>query len=289
MQKKLNQLTVEEEKIIIHKGTEAPFSGEYNNFSGVGIFLCKQCDSPLFNSQTKFSSHCGWPAFDAEIPGRVMRVLDADGYRVEIVCSQCGGHLGHVFEGEQLTENNVRHCVNSLSIKFVPAEDQAIYAIDEQVAYYAGGCFWGVEHLLQNQLGVLSVTSGYMGGRVENPTYEQVCSKNTGHLEAVAVTYNPALISYERLTKFFFEIHDPTQVNGQGPDIGPQYASAVFYSTEEEASVVSALITQLEKQGLDIATKLLPVSTFWPAEEYHQDYYNRNGKVPYCHRYTKRF
>lgn len=289
MQKKLNPLTVDEEKIIIHRGTETPFSGEYNDFAGVGIFVCKQCDAPLYHAQAKFSSHCGWPAFDADIPGRVMRVLDTDGYRVEIVCSQCGGHLGHVFEGEQLTEKNVRHCVNSLSIKFVPEDEKASYIIDEQVAYYAGGCFWGVEHLLQNQLGVLAVTSGYMGGTLQNPTYEQVCSKTTGHLEAVEVVYNPAFISYKTLTKLFFEIHDPTQIDGQGPDIGSQYASAVFCTTEEESAIASALIAQLEQQGLEIATKLLPVSEFWLAEDYHQDYYNRNGKVPYCHRYTKRF
>lgn len=158
-----------------------------------------------------------------------------------------------------------------------------------QSAYFAGGCFWGVEHLMQQQQGVLSVDSGYMGGTTDNPTYEEVCRGDTGHLEVVKVDYDPTQVSFEVLTKLFFEIHDPTQSDGQGPDIGNQYASAIFYQNDEEKQVSQKLINILEEKGFNVVTKLLPVSPFWRAEDYHQDYYQSNGKQPYCHQYEKKF
>jgi len=156
-------------------------------------------------------------------------------------------------------------------------------------AYFAGGCFWGVEHLFQGKDGVVTAISGYMGGSKESPTYQDVLSGTTGHLEAVEVTYDPDQVSYEELTKFFFEIHDPTQSNGQGPDIGPQYLSAVFYSTEEEKEITRELIEILKSKGYEVATRLIPAEGFWNAEDYHQDYYQKKNQQPYCHGYQKKF
>ena len=156
-------------------------------------------------------------------------------------------------------------------------------------AVYASGCFWGTEFYLQRVEGVISTQVGYTGGTLDNPTYEQVCSKKTGHYEAVEVVYDPEVISYEQLTKIFFETHDPEQDNGQGPDLGPQYRSAIFVANDDEKAVAEKVIAILEAKGYNIATKVLPAATFWPAELYHQDYYNKKGGTPYCHKYTKRF
>jgi len=161
--------------------------------------------------------------------------------------------------------------------------------MDTRQAYFAGGCFWGVEDLFQKKEGVVSAVSGYMGGTVDNPSYQQVCSKTTGHLETVEVTYDPDKVSFEELAKYFFEIHDPTQANGQGPDIGPQYLSAVFYGSQEEKEVAAKLIEILKGKGYQVVTKLIPAATFWKAEEYHQDYYEKKHQQPYCHFYQKRF
>jgi methionine-S-sulfoxide reductase len=162
-------------------------------------------------------------------------------------------------------------------------------AVGDGVAYFAGGCFWGVEHYLEQLDGVISVESGYMGGHVEAPTYEQVSSQTSGHLETVEVRFDPARIGYEAVAKRFFEIHDPTQADGQGPDIGPEYRSAVFYASPEQQATTQALIDTLKARGYAVVTEVRPAARFWKAEGYHQDYYVNTGKTPYCHSRVKRF
>lgn len=280
-----NKLNPEEERVILRKGTERPFTGKFTDHKESGIYTCKQCNTQLYKSESKFDSHCGWPSFDDEIPGAVKKVPDADGRRTEILCNNCGGHLGHIFYGEELTEKNTRHCVNSISMNFISADSIP----KTQKAYFAGGCFWGVESLFQQLAGVTDTKVGYMGGKKENPTYEQICYSKTGHAEAIEVTYNPDKTNFEKLAKYFFEIHDPTQLNRQGPDIGDQYRSVVFYNNEEEKLITETLINILKQKGYKVVTELEKATKFWVAEDYHQDYYNKTGKQPYCHFYVKRF
>jgi len=284
---KIEQLSEEEKYVLINKGTERPFTGKYTNEKSRGIYTCKLCDTPLYDSSDKFDSHCGWPSFDDAIPGAVKRVPDADGRRVEIICAKCGGHLGHVFEGEGYTPKNTRHCVNSISLKLTkkPDMNHENYA----KAYFAGGCFWGVEYYLEKLDGVKEVISGFMGGHVKNPSYYEVVRSNTGHLETVEVIYDKSKISYEKIARTFFEIHDPTQTNGQGPDIGEQYLSAVFVNNDNERNTIKKLIGELEANGYRVATKVYDKKEFYAADEGHQNYYNKKGSKPYCHAYKKRF
>ncbi len=282
-----NKLTPEETNVIINKGTESPFTGKYTDYKSDGTYTCKQCDAPLYISNDKFDSHCGWPSFDDAIDGAIKRVTDADGRRTEILCANCGGHLGHVFIGENYTAKNTRHCVNSISLNFIPIEINTEVKMEK--AIFAGGCFWGMEYHFEKVDGVKSVISGYIGGKTSNPTYKEVSYKNTGHAEAIEVTYNPKIVSYETLAKLFFEIHDPTQANGQGNDIGEQYRSEIFYTTNEQKEIAIKLIKILTEKGYDVVTGLSKATTFYSAEDYHQDYYKKTGGTPYCHFYTKKF
>ncbi|MBN3034282.1 MAG: bifunctional methionine sulfoxide reductase B/A protein [Bacteroidales bacterium] len=284
---KFNPLTPGEERVIVHKGTERPFTGEYADHHEDGTYTCKRCGAELYRSSDKFDSHCGWPSFDDEIDGAVKRVPDADGFRTEITCAKCGAHLGHVFEGEGFTPKNTRHCVNSISMNFVPAGQEA--AIRTERSIFASGCFWGTEYHLQKVPGVISTTVGFTGGSVKNPSYREVCTGLTGHAEAVEVIFDPSSVTYEELARLFFETHDPTQVNRQGPDIGEQYRSEIFYTSETQKEVAERLIGILKDNGCKVATRVTPASEFYPAEEYHQDYYLNKGGSPYCHIYTKRF
>jgi len=283
--KTFRDLTLEERQVVERKGTEAPYSGKYDTFKQEGTYICKRCGAPLYRSGDKFESRCGWPSFDDELSGAVRRQTDADGRRTEILCARCGAHLGHVFLGEGLTPKNTRHCVNSISMDFV----SAAVTNPVQKAVFAGGCFWGVEYHFQHAKGVVATRVGYSGGRTSKPDYKQVCSGRTGHAEALEVTFDPSQTTYEDLARLFFEIHDPTQLNRQGPDRGEQYRSAVFYLNAEQKQIAEKLIGLLKDKGLAVATQLAPAGEFWPAEDYHQRYYERKGEEPYCHVRQKRF
>ncbi len=282
-----NPLTTEEARVIIDKGTEMPWSGKYVNFKEDGTYTCKRCGAALYRSGDKFDSECGWPSFDDAIPGAVKQIPDKDGIRTEIVCANCGAHLGHVFMGEGFTPKDTRFCVNSISLNFMPVADKTEKKSD--TAIFAGGCFWGVEYYMQKEPGVISTTVGYTGGTTEKPTYEEVCSHTTGHKEAVQIVFDPKKTTYEKLAKVFFDIHDPTQKNGQGPDIGEQYQSEIFYLNNDQKQTAEKLINILKNKGYKVVTQLTPATIFWKAENYHQDYYEKNGHKPYCHVYTERF
>jgi peptide methionine sulfoxide reductase msrA/msrB len=280
----IKKLSSDEEYVIIHKGTEPPFTGKYYRHYEKGNYTCKQCGAKLFDSSSKFKSDCGWPSFDDQIEGAVKMLPDADGVRTEILCARCDGHLGHVFVGEDFTPKNTRYCVNSISMDFVsfdkPKTERAIFA---------SGCFWGTEYHLQRAPGVISTTVGYSGGSVDNPTYKQVCTGKTGHAESVEVVFDPSKTSFEKLARLYFETHDFTQLNRQGPDIGTQYRSAIFYLDENQKNIALKLVKTLRQMNYNVKTEINPAGNFWPAEDYHQDYYQKNGQNPYCHIYRKIF
>ncbi len=282
---KYKSLTPAVLQIVLGKGTEPPFSSDYATLLQQGTYLCSACGNALFRADSQFSSHCGWPSFDDELPGRILRQVDADGWRTEILCQTCHAHLGHVFDGEHLTANNLRHCVNGLAIEFVA--DETVLETEEIIV--AAGCFWGVQYYLDRLPGVLKTEVGYSGGSVDNPSYEDVCNKKTEHYEALRIVFDSDKTDLTTVIQYFFEIHDPTQKDGQGPDLGPQYLSAVFYYDDKQQRTVQAVMDTLSAMGYDLSTRLLPVSTFWPAENYHQHYYQHKEAMPYCHRHVARF
>jgi len=230
-QMKLHPLSKEEQYVILNKGTERPFTGEYTDNFKKGTYICKQCHSPLYKSDSKFHSGCGWPSFDDEIKGAVKKTTDADGHRTEITCAACGGHLGHVFYGEGLTDKDTRHCVNSISMLFVEDDNKEIHT---RKAIFAGGCFWCTEAIFLQIDGVIEVVSGYIGGVTVNPTYRDICTGTTGHAEAVKIIFDTTKLSFKELLEVFFATHNPTTLNRQGNDVGTQYRSEVFILTKSK-------------------------------------------------------
>ena len=277
-----NKLNSNEKKVILDKGTEPAFSGEFNNYKKDGLYTCKRCNSPLYKSDDKFNSGCGWPSFDDEIIGAIKRSIDADGIRTEITCANCGAHLGHIFIGEHYTEKNIRHCVNSISMNFIPVKQT-------ETAIFAGGCFWGTEYHFKKVKGVISTQVGYIGGKLKNPTYIEVSTSNTGHAESIKITFIPSIVTYEQLTKLFFGIHDFTQINRQGSNIGEQYRSEIFYTTDKQKNIAKKLINLLKQKDYKVATKITKAGKFWKAENYHQNYYGKHDGLSTCHSYRKIF
>lgn len=275
-----NRLTDIERYVMEQKGTERPFTGEYYDFFEEGTYVCKRCGTALYRSKDKFRSGCGWPSFDDEIKGAVRRLLDADGRRTEIQCAKCGAHLGHVFIGEGFTPKDTRHCVNSVSLKFVPLKKK--YSNMKEI-YFAGGCFWGTEHYFKQLRGVVDTQVGYANGNTDNPTYREVCTDKTGFAETVRVVYDPDVITLEFLTEMYFRAIDPTSVDQQGPDIGSQYRTGIYYKDDaDKAEIRKVYDSMRQKLGSRMAVEFLPLKNFYYAEEYHQDYLDKNP-VGYCH------
>jgi len=277
-------LSPEEARVILSHGTEAPGCGVFLDNKTEGLYACRLCGLALFESSAKFDSGSGWPSFFQPVDqDHVARIEDRSHgmTRVEIVCARCGGHLGHVFpDGPPPTGE--RHCLNSASLEFFEAGaelPERTRKPELETAYFAAGCFWGVEDRFQREPGVIDATSGYMGGETENPGYREVCSGKTGHAEAVRVTFDPGVVTYEALLGLFFGLHDPTQKDRQGPDIGTQYRSAIFPADDAQREAAEQAVRTLREQGLDVATRVEEADVFHEAEPAHQDYNERHGRV----------
>lgn len=280
------RLTSEERHILLEKGTEPPFSSALLKTGEKGTYTCRLCRLPLFSSDAKFTSGTGWPSFYKPSDSMHVRHERDSSHgmsRVEIQCSRCRSHLGHLFE-DGPPPTGLRFCINSTSLRFFQENAELpleVRPIQTETAYFAGGCFWGMEDRFQQVTGVVDVVSGYAGGTTINPTYKQVGSGKTGHAETVRVTYDPKRIGFGKLLEWFFKFHDPTQLNRQGPDIGTEYRSAIFAANEKQLKQAREFVDELQRsdrfRGRKIVTRAELAGPFYEAEQYHQDYHEKHG------------
>ena len=296
------KLTPIQFKVTQECGTEPAFNNEFWDNKREGIYVDIVSGEPLFASSDKFDSGTGWPSFLRPLEAsNIMEKKDGSlgMTRVEVRSRKAGSHLGHLFD-DGPAPTGLRYCINSAALRFIPAGDleregysryaglfqkRTVKSGRTETAFFAAGCFWGVEHVMKSVDGVISSEAGYMGGTAKSPTYEQVCAGKTGHAETVKVVFDPAKTSYETLLSYFWRLHDPTTLNRQGPDIGDQYRSVIFYSDERQKEKAELSKKGFDKSGVFKAkavTQIVPAGIFWPAEDYHQDYFSSHPERV-CH------